>query len=353
MNALQAGRAPLKALAVALGLVLCTAAPAAALSLMSWNVQNLFDDVRDGTEYREFNPGRGSWNTAAFLQRIRSLSEALRKVVPGGPDVLLLQEVENENALKQFLDRGARGMGYSWHTLAPKRGLAATVAIVSRLPIARVRIHAVKPWKASEPVRDILEAQVEVNGHTLYVLNNHWKAKTEGVKATEASRKEAAAVLSARIREILAAEPAADIVAGGDFNENVDEYARTGRRYATALMPAGETAAGSEALVCLSPSPPVEGSSDPRCILYEPWFEIDAASRGSSSWQKEWLTADHILLSAGLFDRAGWHYRRGSFSAARLPFLLDERGFPRRWTARGSTQGISDHLPVVLTLDSE
>jgi len=34
------------------------APPASALTLMSYNLQNLFDDVRNGTEYREFDPGK-------------------------------------------------------------------------------------------------------------------------------------------------------------------------------------------------------------------------------------------------------------------------------------------------------
>jgi endonuclease/exonuclease/phosphatase family metal-dependent hydrolase len=358
------GRA-VKALGAAVGLILCCAASAGALSLMSWNVENLFDDVRNGTEYREFNPARGQWNTESFLLRVRVLSEVVRRAVPGGPDVLLLQEVENENALATLLDQGMKGMGYAWHVLVPKKGLSATIAIVSRLPITRVRTWTVRPWKRGSPVRDILEAQIDAGGHTLYVFNNHWKAKTEGVKATEASRKDSAAVLAGRIREIQAADPAADIVAAGDLNENVDEYAATGRRAVTALMPAeeedgagresgaGDGAARADPVIFLSASAPPLDASARRCVLFEPWYEITPASRGSSSWQGEWLTADHILLSAGLFDRDGVRYRQGSFTPARLPFLLDDRGFPRKWSARGGTKGVSDHLPILLTLDVE
>ena len=74
-------------------------------------------------------------------------------------------------------------------------------------------------------------------GHTLYVFDNHWKAKTGGVKATEASRLQSAAVLARRLREILAQDPSADIVVAGDMNESTDEYVRTGRKYQTALIP--------------------------------------------------------------------------------------------------------------------
>ena len=118
-------------------------------------------------------------------------------------------------------------MGYAWHALVPKKGLAANVAIASRIPIARVRTHAVGArGRAARPMRDILEAQIEQSGTPLYLFNNHWKSKTEGARATEASRMESASVLARRIGEILAQDPAADIVAAGDLNENIDEYVR-------------------------------------------------------------------------------------------------------------------------------
>ncbi len=338
-----------------------------ALTLLSYNVENLFDDVRDGTEYREFDPGRGKWSTESFIVRVGKLSEVIRKSVPGGPDILLLQEVENGNALRAFVETGARGMGYSWRVLVPKKGLAANVAIVSRLPIARVRTHAVGPWKRAAPVRDILEAQIETAGHLLYLFNNHWKAKTGGARETEASRRESAAVLARRIGEILAVDPSADIVAAGDLNESVDEYALRGRRTVTALMPAEEEGPaapggagargdpGGPVIFLSSVAPPtaVTNGAGARCVLFDPWFEIAPDLRGSSAWQGQWLTPDHVLLSAGLFDRAGFRYRRGSFTVMRLPFLLDDRGLPLRWTSRGNRegQGFSDHLPILVTLD--
>jgi endonuclease/exonuclease/phosphatase family metal-dependent hydrolase len=317
---------------------------------MSYNVENLFDDVRDGTEYREFNPGKGKWTSDSFLQRVQVLSEVVRKSTPGGPDILLLQEVENGNALAVFVEKGLRGMGYRWFTLVPKKGLAANVALVSRIPIARIRTHAVGPWKRTGVVRDILEAEVEVSGHTLHVLNNHWKSKTEGGKATEISRWESASVLAGRIGEILAGDPAADIVAAGDLNESMDEYTRAGRRYLTALMPVDETERGRGGIQLSGSVPPFPGPPD-SCVMFDPWYEIEEGRRGSYAWQGDWLTVDHMLLSAGLFDGRGFSYRRGSFSVVRMPFLLDERGLPRRAALAGGKGGFSDHLPILLTLD--
>lgn len=338
---------------VAVAVWVCISRAAFPLTLMSYNVENLFDDVRNGTEYREFNPDRGTWNAELFKARIESIGEVVRKAVPGGADVLLFQEIENENALRALVDDALRGMGYTWKVMVPKRGLSANVAMASRLPVARVRAHAVPPWKGKTPMRDVIEADIQVAGHVLYVFNDHWKSKTDGVRVTEGSRLESSFVLAQRIREILQEDPAADILAAGDFNENIDEYARTGGKYQTALLPDEGTwpARFAGRSIFLSSDALRPGVTGDRLVLYEPWFELDASRRGSSFYQGDWLTVDHMLLSPGLLDSRGFTYRRGSFGPVKLDFLLLPDGAPKRWTGVTGPRGYSDHLPLLITLD--
>ena len=339
----------------ALAFALCLAVSASAITVLSYNVENLFDDVHNGTEFREFDPSRGTWNREFFRVRVDSIAEVIRKVVPGGPDILLLQEVENENALRTLVDEGLKGMGYAWEILVPKQGLAANVAIVSRLPIVRVRAHGVGAWKGTTAMRDVIEAEIETGGRTLYVFDNHWKSKLNGVRSSEASRRESAGVLARRVREILTENPSADILAAGDLNENVDEYARTGRKYQTALITDTEKtpAAFSRETIFLSANARALGIVGERLVLYDPWFEIEASRRGSYSYQGDWLTVDHFLLSPGLFDVRGFSYRWGSFGPARLPLLISDRGVPKKFKALKGEKGYSDHLPLLITLDEK
>jgi endonuclease/exonuclease/phosphatase family metal-dependent hydrolase len=338
---------------LAVTLLIGIASAAFSLTLMSYNVENLFDDVRNGTEYREFDPERGVWRADLFKARIDSIAEVVRKAVPGGADILLFQEIENENALRTLVKDGLQGMGYAWEVIVPKKGLAANVAMVSRLPVARVRAHAVGPWKGTTPMRDIIEAEIEVGGHLLYVFNNHWKAKTDGVRATEPSRLESASVLAGRIREILKHDVSADILAVGDFNENIDEYERTGKKYQTALLPDEGNPPGAYASrsIFLSHEPIRLGVSGARLVLYEPWFEMAPSRRGSYFYQGGWLTVDHVLLSWGLLDSRGFSYRRGSFGPVKLDFLLLPGGAPKRWKGLTGPRGYSDHLPLLITFD--
>jgi endonuclease/exonuclease/phosphatase family metal-dependent hydrolase len=328
-------------------------ARAGSITVMSYNVENFFDDVHNGTEFREFDPSGGKWTTEFFTMRMDTIAEVVRKSVAGGPDILLLQEVENENALHALVDRGLAGMGYAWTAFVPKKGLSANVAIVSRIPMQSVHSWAVAPWKGTTPIRDIVEAEIQSEGHLLHVLDNHWKAKTEGSRQTEQSRRDSASVLAGRIRDLLAQDPFADIIAAGDFNENLDEYVQAGRKYQTALLPEGENPRTLQPLqsIFLAGNLRGLGISGDRCVLYDPWFEVDPSRRGSYYYQKDWLTFDHMLLSPGLFDARGFIYRWGSFAPVRLAFLLTPKGIPRKWTGLAGERSYSDHLPLLLTLD--
>ncbi len=59
------------------------------------------------TEYREFDPARGKWSTESSSCAWTPL-RGRAQVRAGGPDILLLQEVENENALHVLGTGGAR-----------------------------------------------------------------------------------------------------------------------------------------------------------------------------------------------------------------------------------------------------
>jgi endonuclease/exonuclease/phosphatase family metal-dependent hydrolase len=317
---------------------------------MVYNVENLFDDVADGSEYREFNPQRSGWSSELFAMRVDTIAEVVRKAVPGGPDILAVQEVENERAL-DALRSALRDLRYTHLALVPKKRSATNTGVLSRLPISRVHSLAVPRWKA-DTVRDVVEVEIVAGGRTLHLLNNHWKSKTEGPRETEESRIQASRVVNRRLREILSEDPLADVVVAGDLNENTDEYRRSGRKYQTALIPLGEKVPPgySSSSIFLTAVPAETGMRDGRLVLYDPWFEVAPAERGSYLYRRQWQTLDHVLLSPGLFDGGGFSYQPGGFRVFRAPFLLTAKGAPRKWDGLKGKRGFSDHLPLLLRL---
>lgn len=339
----------------ALLLLIACAAPAAGepLSVLSYNVQNLFDAAEQGGEYDDFRAGR--WDAARYAERLTQIAAVLRAAPPGGADVIALQEVENRAAALDLRDH-LRGLRYRYAVAFPNDGadvgLTLTPVVLSRVPVLRVRLHQV--WHAGRYLRPIVEVALDAGGgRPLYLFNNHWKSKRGGAEATEPSRRAAAAVLAARLRELQRADPAADVLIAGDLNEDVDEHAAA--PYPTALVlradpAAAPPAAGSEtarpAGALALTGRPFTPSPAGRVVLYSPWLELPAAERGTVVHRGEWGTPDHFLLSAGLFDRAGLWYRPGGFAVIR-DGLVTAAGHPRRWTG---SDGQSDHLPIVLYL---
>lgn len=262
------------------------------------------------------------------------MARAIRASAPRGPDLVALQEVESAKALADLRDRHLSGLGYRHLVFVPQPGAATGVGFLSRLAVTRVRAHTVGFFEG-EPLRYILEVELEHRGRRLWVLNNHWKSKTEGVEATAGARRRSERVLVDRVVELLRSEPQADLLALGDFNENLEELAAGAVLRAVARREeAGLSAAGVR--------------------LYDVWTELPAGERGSAAYQGSWQTPDHLLLAPGLFDGRGFSYRPGGFQVVRRPFLLQgPRGFPRRFmTGRSSAgdRGTSDHLPLSLEL---
>jgi endonuclease/exonuclease/phosphatase family metal-dependent hydrolase len=303
--------------------------------VVSYNVENLFDDSTGGEEYPEYRGER--WNRELFPRKLAAVARVLRRAAAGGPDIVALQEVESAAALHALRER-LSALGYRYAVAAEQRGTVTTVAVLSRIPILRSAVHATGSF-AGTPLRPILEVELEHRGHRLYLFNNHWKSKIEargaGGAATAEGRRRAAEVLSRRLAEILRREPEADLVVVGDLNENLEELAAPGESH----LPL--TGNGAQA-----------GLNGGRLTLYDPWFELLPDQRGSSVYRGRWETHDHVLLAGGLFDRRGFYYLPGEFRVLRSTFLLVPGGeVPRRWRpGAGAQPGYSDHLPLLLTL---
>ncbi len=316
----------------AAALVLALAGCHQSVTILTWNAFNLFDAVDDGTEYREYDPGLGRWNAALYERKLSALATVIRRSCPGGPDIIALQELENRRVLDDLCGRLS---GYE-HRVAPDGRGGVRCAVASRFPIRRSTTLEVGEWDG-QPLRPVLEVEIDCEGADLRLLVVHWKSRVEGEGRTQPARDAAAAVVARRLSRLLAETPAGDVVVAGDFNQNADE------------LLAGVGSRGAAVLAGVA-SPAQAGASGGRVALYDPWHGLAPSDRGSAGYRGAWQTPDHLLLSGGLFDRSGLSYRDGSFRAVRHSFMLDPgTGFPLR--DRELVWRYSDHLPLMLELE--
>jgi hypothetical protein len=327
----------------------CLAACGGRITIMSYNVCGPLETARDGAA-RTLAGAAGSAD-GAFGKRCAVVAGAIRRAVPGGPDLVALQEVGGEAELKALRDGWLRGLGYGWYVVAGGPPSAIRVGILGRLPLRAVRSHLPAPLPSGGAQRAVLEVECSVGDSVLHVLNNHWKSRIGGTEATEPARVMAAKVVARRVERILDGDPLADVIVLGDLNEDHDEPpGPDGELAALAPWRGAEAAGAGRAVVHLVDDPGRLAGGTKPLRLYEPWFDAPREA-GSYAYGEAWETPDHILLSLGLFDDRGARYRRGSFRVAAVPFLLDDRtGLPRGYGKHGATE-YSDHLPIIVTLD--
>ena len=318
------------------------------VSLLSYNVQNLFDDVHDGNEYPDYDPSGDSWNSDLYHLKLLHLSDVVSRFPEGGADILMLQEVENHNALDTLNAHYLKGTGYRHCCISNCGDSAVNTAILSRYPIKNVMAHSVS-LDGRPAGRPILECEIELDEIRVCLLNCHWKSKSGGAEETEPLRRAAAAVVTERILQIYAQDPQRPIILAGDLNECIDEWEREERAYFTALMDHG----GYEGLPAYQrkkslgvTGTPVDGEvGNEKVVLLSPWLIEPRPSRGSYAYQGSWETIDHFLLSPSLRDGQGLEF--DDFQVVRDEQLLNNEGFPLRWISELES-GYSDHLPLLL-----
>ena len=340
--------------------------------VVAYNVENLVD-VDGIAGFEDYQPSK--YTRAHCLTKLRNIAKVIAQFEGGrGPDVLMLCEIEADftpsktppdydailaryagmkledmlgakftaeigdlpaEALlaKALADHGMTG----YHIVVPEvvsalghtRKLEQKCVLFTRFPVRKSHAHA------TENARAILEVQVEVDGAPLYLFVNHWKSGASDPE-TEKNRIANARTLRTRLDEILRGDPNADIIIGGDLNSQYNQKQRYPKMKVTGI---------NDVLGSQGNGLAVRG---PQRDLYNLWFELPAADRGSDTFRGEWGTLMHLIISRGLYDYRGVQYIDGSFTVAKFPGLnADAKGVPVRWTFDGPAGGgFSDHFPI-------
>ncbi|AEJ60855.1 Endonuclease/exonuclease/phosphatase [Spirochaeta thermophila DSM 6578] len=278
----------------------------------TYNVENLFDAVEDGAEYDEFRPS-SFWTEEKVLVRLEAVSRVVRSL---DADVLILQEVENERVLGRLVSGYLADAGYRWHFLPEEEG-AVHVAVLSRIPVEGVRVHALKDPRVAV-LRSVVEVEYRLGGEQVFLFGVHLISRA-GPAWRDEIRRNQLFLIARRLEEIRRTAPGAHVLVGGDFNMEADEVETFFDR---ALFPQDVHSVWSMMVPGTMPS-------------------------GSYWYEGRWERIDGFFFTEGLRDGVGLDVTGGEVMA--FPWLLDERGRPWSWDM-GTGSGYSDHLPVKVIL---
>ena len=313
-------------------------------TVATYNVENLFDAVYNGTEYDEYIPGKHGWNGKMAQTKLNHTAEVICDI---DADIIALQEIENRtvfDALRERLNRV--GCGYRYGVVTHKKGAPIQVALLSRFPILKSRELQVS---YAPRVRNILEVEVMAEGVPLTLFVNHWKSKSR--KGYESKRIAYAKTLAERLAHMPKGKA---YIILGDLNSNYDAYVtlperlndtngRIGLNHLLHTVERGELLTEADML---------QGKPGTH---YDLWLELPFSQRWSHKFYGRKSTLDHMLLPSSMFDGKGIDYVNDSFRVFKRNYLFTKKGYINSWQLKAGKhrgKGYSDHLPLVATFDT-
>ena len=306
------------------------------LKIGSYNVDNLFDDIDNKNEYKEYKVNLHNWNSHTFKKKLQNLTKVICDL---NADVLGLQEVENRNALDALLRELSRsGCKYRYSAISHKRGSAIEVALISKVKIKSTKEIEVTKRKSD---RNILEVTLDTTPK-LTIFVNHWRSK----KAPESARVKYAKALIKRIKKM---PKGSEYIILGDFNSEYNECSKITPKHNDT-----NGVCGIDTILKTTYKNRVLKLRDKLDIdeiyHYNLWSEVAPHKRWSHDYYGKKGALDSIIIPPTLLDDKGWFYKRGSFRVFKKSYLFKKsKKMLNSWEYKNSKhtgRGYSDHLPI-------
>lgn len=203
---------------ILLGALACGPPAERTVRVLTWNTRNLFNARRDSPEVASeaISPAE------QYLSKLEGIAAVLREAEP---DVILLQEVENETVTADLAARLPWPVHHDTSLGNDPRGI--DLAVLSRHPITRVVSHAADrlggglgPGSHQHFARDCHEVHLEIGGRPWIVLGIHFKSG----RGDHSRRKRAAEAERTRqiADDLRFARPELRLLIAGDFNAEPD-----------------------------------------------------------------------------------------------------------------------------------
>ncbi|MDH3748503.1 MAG: endonuclease/exonuclease/phosphatase family protein [Gammaproteobacteria bacterium] len=329
-----------------------TVDPDRSVTIMTFNVENLFDNVNDSGKNDETYLSIAAkqndnhiakcntieverwrndclnldWSDDIIEFKLSVLAETIKQV-EGGADIIAFQEVENERILNRLADEYLAGLGYSAAILIEGQDLRGIdVAFLSKLPlVGEPELHALAfddfPERGGD-TRGVLEATFQLpDGSKLTGFAVHFPAPFHPTEMRIAAYQHLAS-----LRNSLPDEHS--VFAAGDFNTTSAENEQTGI---------------------------LERLARPHWVIaheiaLQPGCEH---CRGTQYYARDdsWSFLDMILWSPARGENTTWQIRADSTRVMnRTERQVSADGTPERFNGIRRI-GVSDHWPLLTSIE--
>lgn len=315
--------------------------------LSFYNLENLYDTLDDPNKNDDdFTPtGKNNWNTQRYQLKLDHIASVIaqigNEIVQGGPVLMGLAEVENQNVLNDLVAQPslkAADYGIVHYDSPDQRGIDVALiyqkknfTVTNSKPVT-LKIEGQTDFAS----RDQLVVSGLLDGELVYIIVNHWPSRRGGEKKSAPLRNAAAMLTKTIVDSIQKIDSMARIIIMGDFNDDPVN---------TSLV----KYLGTKSEVAGT------GSKD----LYNPMYNLyKKEGLGTLAYRDSWDLFDQFILTGSLIgeDKATW-----KFFKARIfnkNFLAQKEGsfagYPFRTYIGSSYQGgYSDHFPSYIFLVKE
>lgn len=319
-----------------------------------YNVENLFDTIRDPNIYdEEWTPkGAQSWSSEKYSEKINNLSRVISQIGTeenkNAPTLLGVAEIENRTVLEDLTNsKLLKKYDYGIvHFESPdKRGIDVGLLYqkkhfsptnTSSHPLYIYDQSKTNKYTGKKGVRIYTRDQLLVtgllDGEEIHILVNHWPSRSGGEKRSSPFR-EAAATLNKKIIDSLySLQPDAKIITMGDMNDG--PYNKSIKKVLGAI--------GDKEKV----SP---------LGIYNPMEQMAKDGLGTLAYRDAWDIFDQIMLSEPFLRKEYDSFRFWKARIFRKPFMVATAGAYKGYPLRNTNGevGYSDHFPVYIYLIKE
>lgn len=211
--------------------------PKGDFTITTYNVENLFD-LLDEPGKDDIGTG-GASNAAELDVQLTKLALAIQ-IELELPEIIVVQEVENQAILQVLGDRVNTAAGTSYTATSFEtsdgRGIevgflwdAARVSLLNAFQLSGPAVEAAFGPSSPSPGREPLVGVFDVDGQQITIIGNHFKSKggddplfgvnDPPIRITEVQRKAQASAVRAFVNTLLDADPEALVMVTGDLND--------------------------------------------------------------------------------------------------------------------------------------